>query len=277
MLGTKDGFTFEIVVRALDADTIKRLILFLYTQDYDDSILEEVWGPRRRGSVVPSGSKVKEPLMHIRAYAAGEFYQLPDLKQLALVKFKSSDLASVPVVEVLENVSVATSRQTDPLRRYAMAVAATNSTMIIDDPKFKAFALHKPDVMAELFTYVVKSSAPNESPLVDKDNTLEATLAAERKLKEAAQGQVKELKRKLTEGQAGTFTREQREKALEDNYRSERRLREEVNKKLAHLQNVINSAKACGICLNVPGIRLKGSANGSAGMCKAYCSCGAEY
>lgn len=267
---------FEIVVRALDADTVKRLILFLYIQDYDDSMLAEVWGVRRRGSEVPSGLKVHEPLTHIRAYTAGEFYQLEDLKQLALVKFKSCDMASIPVVEVLENASVATGRQNDPLRRYAMTVAATYSTTMIEDPKFKTFALHKPDVIAELFTYVVKGSAPNEGTSVDRVKKLETTLAAERKHKEEAQGQVKELKRKLTERQAGTYTREQREKALEDNYKSERRLREELNKKLAHLQNSINSAKACGICFNVPGIRVKGCASGSAGMCKAYCSCGAE-
>ncbi|RMY78596.1 hypothetical protein D0862_13340 [Hortaea werneckii] len=94
--GMRESQTGVIEHRTFDADTVERMLEFIYTRDYEVPWVPTVaTGPIRTPEMDGDADEVlvfgtnAQWIAHIRMYAIGEYYQLPTLKDQALVRIRS--------------------------------------------------------------------------------------------------------------------------------------------------------------------------------------------
>ncbi|KAI6805987.1 hypothetical protein KC332_g18115 [Hortaea werneckii] len=95
--GMRESQTGVVEHQTFDADTVERMLEFIYTRDYEIPWVTAVATGAIRTSA--SDSDANEVLVtgasarwiaHIRMYAIGDYYQLPALKDQALVKLREA-------------------------------------------------------------------------------------------------------------------------------------------------------------------------------------------
>ena len=139
----------------------------MYTDDYSNQQIEEIWGSETKGSsdagkgpegndcasfalkqeengtrdmALDTNSRLTyeiglntEAHAHIRVYALAEYFQMEDLKSLAIAKYKNTDLDYSGFLDVMDSVYRTTTRADDPFRRLVCAQAVKHCPSLVVD------------------------------------------------------------------------------------------------------------------------------------------------
>lgn len=165
-----------------DADTVMRLLQFVYLKTYDVAAPEES-KPTQNAAMTttegdvqdqPSGEKperdaverqgtaasfIAKLVAHVHVYGIGDYYAMPDLQRLALTQFLDLASANWPAlaanefVEVVEQVcKITSSGETDGLRATLLDIIAGKSEILATNDVF----ITKLGDRAELQTFLAE-------------------------------------------------------------------------------------------------------------------------
>lgn len=141
----KEALTGVIQHDMFDADTVARMISYLYKQQYNvESDASRTLRPAQldgdtdvQAMVLPD---VNEKLgAHVRMYAIGQYYNIPTLRSLAVENFSATaeaEWASDGFMEVVKEVDLLTSRDDRELRNALRAVGTKHVEELVKDDVF---------------------------------------------------------------------------------------------------------------------------------------------
>ncbi|KAK4580328.1 hypothetical protein LTR86_000531 [Recurvomyces mirabilis] len=161
----EEGVTGVIEHTQFDADTVERMIEYIYKQTYhvdspgpstessncstEPSSPTEVDGGGTEDDQAPSepSNAAEEPsvdtntalIAHARVYAIGEYYELPTLQQMAMERFEAEATSSWSVdsfIDVIKEVNALTSLDDRALRNKLRGVAMEHLDQLVNDDDF---------------------------------------------------------------------------------------------------------------------------------------------
>lgn len=180
------------------------MLLYLYTDDYDDCKVGEIWDPfasRIDASTMPGREYLSQSLGrgryflaptsanglldtssgrptstvmnaeatdHIRVYQAAESCEMPDLKSLAMVKYKSTDVDFKGAFDLLQSVYCAIPHAYDPLREIVFAQIAERIHWLIMQPEFTKDIVTHPVMLSDLFQTIVRHNVKHLAGFTEK-------------------------------------------------------------------------------------------------------------
>jgi len=140
-----------------DPDSIRRMISFIYTLDYDDEAPQNgTWGVKTE----PTSAEKPALFSSIRVYAVAEKYDIKDLKELARSRFstwasKNWNHSEFPMM--VQEVYDSTPSSDRGLREIVETIVRKNANCLLHNVKFKKFLISQMGELGVLvFTGVVE-------------------------------------------------------------------------------------------------------------------------
>lgn len=106
----------------------------------------------------PTASLNAEAKTHIQVYKAAEYYEVESLKNVAMAKYKRTEVDFKGAFDLMQSVYCATPYTRDPFREYVFAQVAERSHWLTTQPEFMNNIVTHPVMLSDLFRATVKQS-----------------------------------------------------------------------------------------------------------------------
>ncbi|KAK3672901.1 hypothetical protein LTR78_007254 [Recurvomyces mirabilis] len=220
----EEGATGVVERTEFDADTVERMIEYIYKQTYhvdspapstessslsstestpsseddtdgteDDQAPSEPYNTAGKPSINTNTALIA----HARAYAIGEYYELPTLQQLAMEKFEAEATSSWSIngfIDVIREVNAISGLEDRALRNKLRGVAMDHIDQLVDNDDFMTKLAELPDVQ-DFAADMLRATVRHQN---DKFTKLDEKMRGFLQQLETAEPQIEQLMKRVT-------------------------------------------------------------------------------
>ena len=194
----QSGDSIVLVHTDFDAQTVERMLNFIYVNDYDVTM---------DTSAGASNSTANSPIAHALTYAIASRYGLPDLKALSMTKFTSPEtyIEASDFAELVETIYTSTAPPDDDMCKEIVAIAASRINELSTCSAFNEAIATNPELqcfLAELLPVLVHQFHNKVSRSNEQQNIMDTQRDKIAELRQAHATAEKDLSEKERELEA---------------------------------------------------------------------------